>query len=440
MSDIPQIVCERLRAIVPAEAHPDADVLTSFAEQALSGAEREQVVLHLALCRDCRDVVALSVPPLEAVSPVEAPSEQVPVLPTTRRSSNWFAWPHLRWAGLAAGVVVVGSVLLLHPGKPSVVPDDSVKQTVERKTDTPPTDSMIQPVPSPAPAPLRTLTADKGKPDNSRLLTKQTVHGKDSQLNGLQAETPSTPGTLADNQRADSLGNNRNYGYDTARLPANRTGDAAGMTLATSSASSKTAAEDSQSMQSSSQQVMVVEGAAAEVPSAQGTLTARNEATLPIQKAKPAAKEEAKMKSQAETGAARAQAAPSSPESRFALAPQQRSKQSKDSVVQWSLAQGRLQRSVDGGGTWQTALQLQHPLLSYAVRGTEVWAGGQAGTLFHSVDGGTTWTMVQPSTKARALTADVVGIQIQSPLEIALTAPNNESWTTSDGGKTWTSK
>ena len=69
MSDAPKIVHDRLRAATPREAHPDADMLTAFAEQALSGAEREGVMRHLARCVDCREVVALSLPPLEAAAP-----------------------------------------------------------------------------------------------------------------------------------------------------------------------------------------------------------------------------------------------------------------------------------------------------------------------------------------------------------------------------------
>ena len=48
MSEVPKIVHHRLRAATPApdpleRAHPDADLLTAFAEQALPASEREGV-------------------------------------------------------------------------------------------------------------------------------------------------------------------------------------------------------------------------------------------------------------------------------------------------------------------------------------------------------------------------------------------------------------
>src|ERR1700686_3077508 len=58
MTEVPKIVYDRLRAAVPERAHPDVDLLSAFAEQALSATEREGVLQHLALCGDCRWVAA----------------------------------------------------------------------------------------------------------------------------------------------------------------------------------------------------------------------------------------------------------------------------------------------------------------------------------------------------------------------------------------------
>src|SRR5260221_13766211 len=73
MTDVPKIVHDRLRAALPSrilpggaepeQVHPDADELTAFAEQALSATEREGLLQHLALCGDCREVVAVALPP-----------------------------------------------------------------------------------------------------------------------------------------------------------------------------------------------------------------------------------------------------------------------------------------------------------------------------------------------------------------------------------------
>jgi hypothetical protein len=194
----------------------------------------------------------------------------------------------------------------------------------------------------------------------------------------------------------------------------------------------------------SSRETVEVNGAAEVVqpaPMEERGLTARNEITPPIEKAKPAVKEEAQLKKQAQDSGTQNKlaAAYSTSEAAFGLQ-KQRSKQSKDVIAQWSLSQGRLQRSLDAGATWQIALQLQHPLLTFGARGSDVWAGGQTGTLFHSTDSGITWTMVQPSTKSGSLSSDIVTIEIHSAAEIVLSTSTNESWTTVDAGKTWEKK
>ncbi len=75
MTEVPKIVHDRLRAAAlervgpgpttPERAHPDADVLTAFAEQALSASERENILEHLARCGDCRELIAVALPPAD---------------------------------------------------------------------------------------------------------------------------------------------------------------------------------------------------------------------------------------------------------------------------------------------------------------------------------------------------------------------------------------
>jgi len=102
MQNVPKIVRERLRAATPAVNHPDADVLTAFAEHSLPGLERDVVLEHLARCGDCRDIVALALPVADPVESAVKPS------PT-----GWLTWPTLRWAFVAAGVFVIASVGIL---------------------------------------------------------------------------------------------------------------------------------------------------------------------------------------------------------------------------------------------------------------------------------------------------------------------------------------
>jgi hypothetical protein len=102
MQNVPKIVRERLRVATPAVNHPDADVLTAFAECSLPALERNALLEHLARCGDCRDTVALALPVTEPAENVMKPSP-----------SGWLTWPALRWGFVAAGVVVIASVAIL---------------------------------------------------------------------------------------------------------------------------------------------------------------------------------------------------------------------------------------------------------------------------------------------------------------------------------------
>src|ERR1700680_4225383 len=100
MQDIPRILVGRLQAqTLAADAHPDADLLTAFAERGLAEVERGRVMEHLARCGDCREVVAWALPATEEIA-----------TPTVAARKDWFSWPVLRWGVVAAGLAAVTSV------------------------------------------------------------------------------------------------------------------------------------------------------------------------------------------------------------------------------------------------------------------------------------------------------------------------------------------
>src|SRR5271168_3001549 len=100
MQDVPKIVLKRMQETAGAEAHPDADLLTAFAEQSLGESERSGVMEHLARCNDCRELVALALPAAEAVA-VKTSSG-----PTR---AGWLSWPVLRWSVAMAGIIAIAS-------------------------------------------------------------------------------------------------------------------------------------------------------------------------------------------------------------------------------------------------------------------------------------------------------------------------------------------
>jgi hypothetical protein len=91
--------------------HPDPDSLTAYLEQLLPPAERTEVLQHLAVCRECRDVLALSLPEL-------SPGEDRTAVLTLPRPAWWariFAKPVLGLAVSLAGLAIVATVIVELP-------------------------------------------------------------------------------------------------------------------------------------------------------------------------------------------------------------------------------------------------------------------------------------------------------------------------------------
>jgi hypothetical protein len=409
MTDVPKIVHHRLRAATPERdrlerAHPEADLLTAFAEQALSATERDGVLQHLALCEDCRDVVALALPAMDlTVTPVEAESEAVRTPIPDKTRANWLAWANihwgrLSWAALAAGIAV--AVLVVRPeldrlAKPS-----------------PPMSSVASQMPAPAGQPTSQIAAKKAGNDKSEATdgTMQLSANK----SGVEKLSPHAEGRLASAGKTQT-------GNTIAKLTA--PAPSGTHAIETPGAMSDTA---------------TVSGAPATLTAEAltgGNLMAREEAPA-IRRAKPAL--EAKVNEPTKTagiGGSSAQAmAPLNGRNTLVnAAPVTALKQNPT----WTIARGVLQRSIDGGQSWQIAVQGEHPLVCYANRGQEIWAGGQAGTLLHSIDGGTTWNAVVVSFNGQPLGADITHIEMRGPAGIILATDNHESWNSTDGGKTW---
>jgi hypothetical protein len=110
MPELSTLVRQRLRATEDRSSHhPDPDVLTAYVEELLSAAEREDVLRHLSLCGDCREIVALTMPDTAAAPEVQA--EAAPVVSAPAR--RWFLSPALGLAGSLAAVVL-GVAFILH--------------------------------------------------------------------------------------------------------------------------------------------------------------------------------------------------------------------------------------------------------------------------------------------------------------------------------------
>jgi len=460
MTEVPKIVYDRLRAALPdragpAQAHPEADLLTAFAEQALSATERDGVLDHLALCGDCREAIALALPAADMVAaPIASETEAVRATSIRAKSERnfltAFGWPSLRWAALAAGVAVAASVLLMHPGKLNQATLSSVNRPVAT-TALPASAPQIAPPSVPASSIPSSSVASSPK-DQSAISVRTSARTNEARPNSemrpfkkLNAGEAVTPSLQA--ERGMLLAENKDKSAQAGKWAAAPSAGALALDASTSRRATET---------------VEVSGAAAAVevaPSPDDTLMARNE-TPAIEKAKPALQEpalpekEMKVNGQQNTQAAVVSGL-AKPQARAMMSSAKLASPVSQSLahrVTWVITGGILQRSPDSGQSWQDALRADHPLLCYASHDEDVWAGGLAGTLFHSADGGVTWVQVQPSIKAQQLSSDVTHIDVRGnvrgdvhggvrgPAEIVLSTSTGEIWSSADGGKTWEKK
>jgi hypothetical protein len=433
MTEVPKIVYDRLRAALPEHAlplrtgpelaHPDANLLTAFAEQTLSPTEREGMLAHLALCGDCRDVIALALPAADIVAALiaaEGEAVRATAVPT-KAERNWlnatkFAWPSLRWAALAAGIAVVASVLLLRPGKlnQSISPSVNPQVAITAPSASGPQIASSAVPSSPTEQSALTAKAEKQQAKSELRLSKKLKAG--------QMVTPSHQaehGMLFAENKKDSG-------------PAAMLSPAAGAP-AFDAATSRGATE--------TVEVSAAAAAVEATSSAEGSLMARNE-TPAIEKAKPAPPG-MEVNEQQKTQAAFVVPAPARSQSKDIMSNARLAVPASSTSarnITWTITAGALQRSMDSGQSWQNTLHADHPLLCYASHDNDVWAGGQAGTLFHSADSGVTWAQVQPSIKGQQLGFDVTHIDVRGPAEIVVSTSNHEIWSSADGGKTWNKK
>ena len=91
--------------------HPDADMLTAFAEQLMTAEEREQMLAHMATCSRCREVMFLAQQAAGAEA-LTAPAGATE--PAKKTRAGWLGdW---RWAWIPAGALamLIGVAALMH--------------------------------------------------------------------------------------------------------------------------------------------------------------------------------------------------------------------------------------------------------------------------------------------------------------------------------------
>jgi hypothetical protein len=453
MQDVPQFVVARLQEKPVAGSHPDPDLLTAFVEQSLLGGERARVMEHLAACGDCRNVIALAVPVTEIeVSPAGL----------GRFRSGWLSLPFLRWGALAAGIAVVigaGVLQFSRSNQQGMVTSSHVQQAVAPPSGLNQAPSMQTPA-----------------PQTQTLMRKKELLASNFQI--LSAQKRATPASR-DGQLPGRTGGGTAIGggvFPIGSVPGasgHETAFASDLQSPAASPNPNSATGQPMNTPSSSEMVEVQAeaGAIAQNQIAQNQaeppLNDRNVTNLTgfgVVKAKDPVPDQAASNSTA-----------ASQPAAFAAAPMAQSVMVR-SLPRWSVsASGVLQRSFDGGSTWENvnpilntasvgnrgamqsanaadaagvgqANKTGNPVASpnpaplfraVAAAGPEVWAGGAGSVLYHSSDGGIRWSLLIPSAAGTVPTGDIVSIQFSDPLHGKISTSTAELWTTSDAGQTW---
>jgi hypothetical protein len=435
MERLPKIVTQRLRATAKPGVHPDPDLLTAFAEKSLGQHERSQVLQHLAQCGDCRSVIALALPEAEQA------------FATAPLKSTWISWPVLRWGALAACVVVVSAAVTLRFER-----RQSTAPLVADKVAAPaaPSNLEVESQPSDQPAkkfaanitPPLPVPADRDFAGASRT-SKQFAAGETKSAAGAPV-----PGLTTGGPRQNSVENNRFADADlfkSAEKPAQPIGQLAAA-VPRASAPPPGPGDEPQSSARGDRGENLTAGINEDLATPAKIVPGTDSAQSAARKSK----DETANREFAASGGAVASSSPAEQKTDAASATvfaggydaRMRAKalgaQAKI-APRWTLsAEGRLQRSLDAGKTWQVvAVDGKAGFRALAVNDSDIWVGGSVAALYHSTDAGEHWTKIRPSADGKALTADIVGLEFTDAQHGRLTTGDHEVWVTSDGGASW---
>jgi len=430
MNELPKIVRARLNA-GSAGNHHDPDLLNAFAEQALVGAERQQVLTHLSGCADCREILALAADSAHATT--------VPPSVDTATGHFWFRWRVLRWGAAAACVVIVGSAVLMkhdlmmsRRAKTVAVQEEPVAnklayQRAGGPSSSPAASTRQDADISPALELPSTKLTKRERAENAR---------KSPVINALPAAPAA--GALQKKTSGDFLAGVTTSAAVGRLSPAPAAASSNAATTPEQQEAKSLAVQSRNvsnlSVPPASEMVEVEAGAPTIATDSAAAVNSSDKKETPG-RAKPSSAPAAMFDSMVEKGGAYGTATNAT----AAKARHQQLSSETALLSRWTISSdGQLQHSIDAGKNWQPVVVADHATFrALSANGPDIWVGGPAGLLYHSTDSGTHWKQVKPGAAGEILTGDIAAIEFTDIRQGKISTTTGEVWLTADAGQSW---
>ena len=487
---IPSAVRERLRAgRLESASHPDANLLSAFAENALSAGERAQVMEHVAVCTACREVLAFAMPEEEEA----ASASRTNALGFRRLALSWNA---ARWTALAATAAVLVTVVFLYRVQPRpeyrMASAPAASQRAASNAGKASEEKTTQPAAAPSVAEREKLAQPAEKKELARDQEPVTKTLADNFKNQLAAKSRSASsaelnGSLpkladAESQKMASL-DRRQLSQDEKQAQFDKLSSAQGalaqrQTMASAPQASAAAGNPTSLTTADAAQSYAASNEIRNAPPSRPDV-AGGAAGAAAPKPAPAASETSGLYRINAAAANKAKSPPQASES-AAVTPEAPALQTQNTntgqnygnggassnlrvngrmleelpiPAKWRLQRDRVQRSLDGGATWNDIpIANKIAFNAIAAAGNQVWAAGSGAVLYHSSDAGATWSVqwsyardatAQNAVRYPAAPARIYKLDISDALnggfwvKVGGSAPQEFLFTSNDGGKHW---
>jgi len=429
---IPKPVQELLARQTAGDEHPSADLLNGYLEQSLTASETARLTKHLTVCKDCREIVFLAsaveeaVPAVAAAMPAQPQVAATILRPRSRRA--WWKWsiPAVAVVALAFGVLIERDRIprRQRPGSEAAIalnrPAPSIAAGNQSKVE------LGEPKPAFEP---RALHANPTQSKKHAVLQERQNESTEQARRIAQEQTRRNAMEMA--QLSPSLEKPRPTALAGAVVPSRPPAvtpppkaappRSTSQSVAVTSASPLVQADNADLLTNSDQNLVAnTPKGANDLSNIQPSAGGSGSGQGGKDQTTPAASLKSGLLSSGQPAAV----------SKLAKAEFARAR--------WRIgADGHLERALPGSA-WTRVLANQ-PVAFRAVAtvGSNVWAGGNRGALFHSTDQGENWNQVALNSNGRPEGSAVVSIHFDTAMQGNLSTASGATWVTSDGGQTW---